>query len=452
MDYDLNVKHEEERKKFANADAAPESQFADAYDDRLTDIDLKDKEAVANYKAINEEASLTEAVDFKDTEAKKAFNRLWKDKFNQFLAGKEIYTAKQEKGSYSRGRATVEKVFVGANTGNLIIKTVDARGNSATYSINDFGEYHSAKPHLELEDEDLTLQIISLADAYKADFNEAAKTSNSRGRGEAGRIERSKKTADAVLKSPKCEELKQWLKEHITGILFKLPICSDPGDVVLDDTLDPADFEKIAEKWQYATDKFLELWKPALIEGTDFVYRDAVKEPESISAWYKFRGPACIITFTCDLTSSEVPEEINEMIALAKRESEDAGVDRSVNYDVKGNRLDSYYFGRALGEIFNYNINFYKKDDGPAPEEQENDNPFDQSFDSFDAYGDKVESLLREAKEEVCCICGEPLKGYGNNPAPYKESGKCCDACNRKFVIPARLQANLDAMAGDEEE
>ena len=52
------------------------------------------------------------------------------------VTNKEIYTAKQEKGSYSRGRATVEKVFVGANTGNLIIKTVDARGNSATYSIH----------------------------------------------------------------------------------------------------------------------------------------------------------------------------------------------------------------------------------------------------------------------------------------------------------------------------
>ena len=54
MDYDLNVKHEEERKKFANVDAAPESQVNDVYDDRLTDADLKDKEAVANFRAINQ--------------------------------------------------------------------------------------------------------------------------------------------------------------------------------------------------------------------------------------------------------------------------------------------------------------------------------------------------------------------------------------------------------------
>ena len=63
---------------------------------------------------------------------------------------------------------------------------------------------------------------------------------------------------------------------------------------------------------------------------------------------------------------------------------------------------------------------------------------FKQDFDSINAYGEKVESL-KEAKEEICCICGEPIEGYGNNPRPYKHEGRCCDACNLKFVIPARL-------------
>ena len=53
MDYDLNVKHEEERKKFADVDTAPDAQVNDEYDDRLTDADLQDKEAVANFRAIN---------------------------------------------------------------------------------------------------------------------------------------------------------------------------------------------------------------------------------------------------------------------------------------------------------------------------------------------------------------------------------------------------------------
>lgn len=60
----------------------------------------------------------------------------------------------------------------------------------------------------------------------------------------------------------------------------------------------------------------------------------------------------------------------------------------------------------------------------------------DLDFDDIDSYG----TTLRESKKEVCCICGEELDGYGNNPEPYKKSGKCCDACNLKFVIPARLE------------
>lgn len=38
-----------------------------------------------------------------------------------------------------------------------------------------------------------------------------------------------------------------------------------------------------------------------------------------------------------------------------------------------------------------------------------------------------------------CCICHKESTGYGNNPNPYKFSGRCCDACNRTYVIPARF-------------
>ena len=67
---------------------------------------------------------------------------------------------------------------------------------------------------------------------------------------------------------------------------------------------------------------------------------------------------------------------------------------------------------------------------------------FYMDFDDVNAFGIK----LHEGKETeyTCCICGEDCEGYGNNPAPYKESGKCCDACNRKFVIPARLMQLQD--------
>lgn len=41
-----------------------------------------------------------------------------------------------------------------------------------------------------------------------------------------------------------------------------------------------------------------------------------------------------------------------------------------------------------------------------------------------------------------CCICGKIFIGYGNNPAPVKNEGVCCDDCNRSVVIPKRFTAH----------
>lgn len=41
----------------------------------------------------------------------------------------------------------------------------------------------------------------------------------------------------------------------------------------------------------------------------------------------------------------------------------------------------------------------------------------------------------------ICCICGNKIKGYGNNPYPVNNNGRCCDDCNWAVVLPARLKA-----------
>lgn len=66
---------------------------------------------------------------------------------------------------------------------------------------------------------------------------------------------------------------------------------------------------------------------------------------------------------------------------------------------------------------------------------------FNLDFEDFDVFGNK----LTESKSATCCICGEPLDGYGNNPEPFMsyEAGECCDGCNLKFVIPARLDLEV---------
>lgn len=43
----------------------------------------------------------------------------------------------------------------------------------------------------------------------------------------------------------------------------------------------------------------------------------------------------------------------------------------------------------------------------------------------------------------VCCICGVLIRDeWGNNPSPVndEEGAKCCDVCDRDYVIPARIR------------
>jgi len=48
-------------------------------------------------------------------------------------------------------------------------------------------------------------------------------------------------------------------------------------------------------------------------------------------------------------------------------------------------------------------------------------------------------------KHETCVLCAETIVDdpYGHSPAPFRDdypSGRCCSACNSRFVIPMRMQ------------
>lgn len=60
----------------------------------------------------------------------------------------------------------------------------------------------------------------------------------------------------------------------------------------------------------------------------------------------------------------------------------------------------------------------------------------------------KIKEELAEDKE-VCVLCGKHIDGYGNNPAPLADEGKCCDDCNATKVIPARLEASKEPVQED---
>ena len=52
-----------------------------------------------------------------------------------------------------------------------------------------------------------------------------------------------------------------------------------------------------------------------------------------------------------------------------------------------------------------------------------------------------------------CCICGKKFDGFGNNPWPVVKGGcaVCCDDCNTKCVLPARLEKILENGSGTEQ-
>jgi hypothetical protein len=37
-----------------------------------------------------------------------------------------------------------------------------------------------------------------------------------------------------------------------------------------------------------------------------------------------------------------------------------------------------------------------------------------------------------------CVLCGRFFSGYGHNPSPLKEEGRCCNGCN-SLVIATRI-------------
>ena len=52
-----------------------------------------------------------------------------------------------------------------------------------------------------------------------------------------------------------------------------------------------------------------------------------------------------------------------------------------------------------------------------------------------------------------CCICGKKIVGYGNNPYPVvdDDEARCCDECNSKYVIVARLARLIESEKEEED-
>lgn len=86
-----------------------------------------------------------------------------------------------------------------------------------------------------------------------------------------------------------------------------------------------------------------------------------------------------------------------------------------------------------------YKDRLTEDDDNEENEDSEElltEQAFNLDYEPINMLGEKLDKPTFE-----CCICGEEVEGYGNNPFPIHEEGRCCDACNIKFVLPARIEA-----------
>ena len=382
-------------------------------------------------KYFNEDFDLEEAYDFKNLEAKKAFNREWKEKFNSTLVGKKICRVTPEKGKIpgtmmaSKIYSLVEKVYVGAETGNLFIKSSQLKPINIAEAV--FGASQAKKPYFEAEDPEQTNILLALVADYKEAFHEAALKSNGANRAEQHaeeKLEDQVNTGRTIAENGKTDNIVDWVKDHITNLVFKLPTTNRAADA-------PEFLSKKLAKIQAD----LERRYPGITKSKHFKLED--KNSEKERPYYSFWGLSASTTF--DEPYENFPEELVKMVKDAKdisrqREKKDNQVTDAKSTD---KTINNIYFAFAILDLLDDDYTLCDK----SPVNVVNsDDVFKQDFDSVNAYGEKVETeSLKEAKEEICCICGEPIEGYGNNPRPYRHEGRCCDACNSKFVIPARL-------------
>lgn len=55
----------------------------------------------------------------------------------------------------------------------------------------------------------------------------------------------------------------------------------------------------------------------------------------------------------------------------------------------------------------------------------------------------KIKDNKYNSTPKICCICNNEITTRPNNAEPYKK-GICCDECNKKFVIPARINQMMN--------
>ena len=437
MDYNLSIKHEEDREKL-NPNTVSDAKYKAVYDDRITELTDLEEALIDTFDVtvLDQFIGKEVKIKFKDwPEAKDG-------KIVSFEFDRDNGDLRVEVEIAGESAHKFLAVEIALKVGSLIFKDMEDQ-EAIEKIIKDNYEDPDARYERETKKEN-AIEFQNGKDAADRDFgtedglriyNKYKKTApgyNAYIDGYLTRWEelkfdkrkaKSAKTAEEKIDSQveggkevtkyADETAEAWLMTHVTGIKFTLPDFHGLPD----------DAPKTLSARLYSTYKALERQFPGITsnpEHFELVHKGAEQE----KAWYGKWGLNGTIKFTVEF--SKFPESVRQMahaaVDLSQAKNHDA---LPVKEDAK--IIQNIYFCFAVLDLFDGNLDFYKLSDEDAATIAET-NPFDQTFES-----------LREADiNDKCCICGEDIIGYGNNAEPYT-SGRCCDACNLKFVIPARI-------------
>lgn len=491
MDYELRPKHEEERKKVSgDINNISNREFVDMYDDRLTDADLTKDEVIkesakpaqpAQKKNLKEEMEsenpLKPAFAFGrehkipkgDGIAILKAAKVTADRIRGLLAQDEtIFGNKTKKFIENAIKYDKDVYFVPCEKGSdcenklglLALNYVGLDELKNYYFSSEANKLYNEKKKFAEKRANVYYKFYAIAvrcnlakeiqEAEKQAINKELMSDLRKRATRVKQVEFVDKIAE-----PERSEIKAYLQEHITKVQYKLCTAEDELSFFWNTGQDTDAKAEIArdmlDKFEKQNKSYFEEF-PAAEQGVDFIYRNVEDESDE---HYDLWNIAASVTF--DVFVSELPDSIKQIIEVCKALTASKTVD-----EITGNKVDSYYFAEAVYRLFDYQLGFYKNKPESKPEEiapavveepvteapveeAEPENPFDLTFESYDACGNKILTEGKAEEPEVCCICGEEIEGYGNNPEPYKEEGRCCDSCNLHFVIPARLELYMQS-------
>lgn len=250
------------------------------------------------------------------------------------------------------------------------------------------------------------------------------------------------------------EEAKQWCLSMIKEIKVSIPTDEDLID------FEGQDSDAIVNKLRKSRERFCNAFgipetavaglaeKETYQAGANIFIksRPAVKADgsnvENTLSNYKAWRITGSLTFNTKPDFENAPDVIKVFVDNAKR----CAIEHTIKNEVDEENVDKRFemTGKVLiSTSFVYDVlHLFDFKNNPDFLIATIKNPFELVFESINAFGVKLTEGTEA--EYTCCICGEEFEGYGNNPSPVKETGKCCDACNRKFVIPARLGFDVE--------